>query len=193
MLIEKDIWDLVKTGLRPQQQNASAVFNHKTKEDQIAIGTTGRIIREGLSNDLFNNIINIDNLKEMWAKLKSVCSQVGQGVVYLILQELLNYSKINKPKGYEKLITSVFADVQILIKWLKAVLIASRDIYDSITIVVALDFIYKDFDTKTSSLLKIGDKTINKIQQILCSAKAKNLSKQATGVTNNLTMAFKGS
>ena len=119
MLIEKDVWDLVETGPRPQQQNASALFDHKTKEDRIAIGTAGRIIREGLSDDLFNNIIDIDDPKEMWAKLKSVCSQVGQGVVYSILQELLNYPKINKPKGYEKSITSVFADVRILTKRLR--------------------------------------------------------------------------
>ena len=102
-------------------------------------------------------------------------------------------SKINKPKRYEKSITSVFADVQILTKRLKAALTPGRDIYNSIAIVIALVSIHEDFDTKTSSLLKTNDKTIDKIQQILCSAKAKNLSKRATGVTNNLAIAFRGS
>lgn len=72
---------------------------------------------------------------------------------------------------------SVFADVQLLIKRLRAALTPSHDIYDSIAIVIALDSIHKNFDTKTLSLLKIGDKTIDEIQQILYSAEAKNLSR----------------
>lgn len=69
MLIEKDVWDLVETSPQRQQQNASTLFDHKVKEDQIAVGTAGRIIREGVSNNLFNNIIDIDNPQAMWAKL----------------------------------------------------------------------------------------------------------------------------
>lgn len=95
----------------------------------------------------------------------------------MILQELFNYPKIHKPKKYEKSIISVFADVRILTKQLRAVLIRNRNIYDSIATVIALNSIHKDFDTKTSSLLETSDKTIDEIQQILCSAKAKNLSK----------------
>lgn len=67
---------------------------------------------------------------------------------------------------------SVFADVWMLTKQLKATLTPNRDIYNSIAIVIALDSIRKDFDTKTSSLLKTGDKTIDKIQQILYFAEA---------------------
>ncbi len=192
MLIEKDVWDLIETGPRPQQPNTSTLFDHKVKEDRIAIGTAGRIIREGLSDDIFNNIIDIDDPQAMWAKLQSVCSHVGQGVVYSILQELFNYSKVNKPKEYEKTITSIFADVRLLTKRLRAALTLNRDIYDSIAIVIALDSIHDDFETKTSSLLETGDKTIDEIQQILCSAEAKNLSKRATGVTNDLAMSFRG-
>lgn len=61
MLIEKDVWDLVERGLPPQQPNASTLFDHKVKENRIAVGTAGHIIRKGVSNDLFNNIIDIDN------------------------------------------------------------------------------------------------------------------------------------
>ena len=146
-----------------------------------------------MSDDLFNNIIDIDDSQAMWAKLQSVCSHVGQGVVYSIFQELFNYPKVNKPKGYEKTIMSVFADVRMLTKRLRAALTPNRNIYNSIAIVIALDSIHNDFETKTSSLLETGDKTIDKIQQILCSAEAKNLSKRATGVTNDLAMSFKGS
>lgn len=116
-----------------------------------------------MSNDLFNNIIDTDNLQAMWAKLQSVCFHVGQGVVCSIFQELFNYPKVNKPKKYEKTITSIFADVQILTKRLRAALTPNRNIYNSIAIVIALNSIHNNFETKTSSLLETGNKTIDKI------------------------------
>ncbi len=80
----------------------------------------------------------------------------------------------------------------MLTKRFRAALTPNRDIYDRIGIVIALDSIRNNFETKTLSLLKTGDKTIDKMQQILFSAEAKNLSKQATGVTNDLEMLFRG-
>lgn len=77
---------------------------------------------------------------------------------------MLNYLKIIKPKGYEKSITSVFADIQILIKQLKAALTPGHNIYNNIAIIVTLHFIHNDFVTKTSSLFKIDNKTIDEIQ-----------------------------
>lgn len=81
-------------------------------------------------------------------------------------------------------------DIRKLTKRFKATLTPNRDIYNRIVIVIALDSIHNNFDLKTSSFLKIGDKTINEIQQILCSAIAKNLSKQATNVISKLAMAL---
>ena len=71
MLIEKDVWDLIETGPRPapppfQQQ--------KTKENCMAVGTATRIIKEGVSDNIFNNIIDITDPKEMWEKPRSACS-----------------------------------------------------------------------------------------------------------------------
>ena len=66
-----------------------------------------------------------------------------------------------------------------------------QDLWDTIAIVIALDSLHKDFDTTTASLLETGDKTIDQIQSILQSKEAKNLSKQATGSTGNLAMAFR--
>lgn len=77
----------------------------------MAIGITTQIIKEGVSNDIFNNIIDIIDPQEMWEKLRTACSQVGQGFVYSILQELLNYPRINKSKGFAKPVMSIFADV----------------------------------------------------------------------------------
>lgn len=80
----------------------------------------------------------------------------------------------------------------MLTKQLRAAFTPNHDIYDNIAIVIVFDLIYKDLNTKTSSLLETGDKTINKIQQILCSTKAKNLTKQATDVIKDLAMFFRG-
>lgn len=58
-------------------------------------------------------------------------------------------------------------------------------------IVIALDLLYQDFDPTITSLLETNEKSIYKIQSILQSKKAKNLSKQAIEVVANLAMAFK--
>ena len=52
----------------------------------------------------------------------------------------------------------------MLTKQLKAALMPNRNIYNSIAIVIALDSMYDDFKTKTSSLLETDDKTIDEIQ-----------------------------
>lgn len=40
-------------------------------------------------------------------------------------------------------------------------MIPNRDLWDIITIVIALDLLDKDFDTTTASLLETNDKIIN--------------------------------
>lgn len=105
MLVEKDVWDLIKTGPRPVPP---AIWEQRSKDNCMAVGTATRIIKEGVSDDIFNNIIGIMDLRERWEKLRTVCSQVGQGVVYSILQELLNYPRNTKPKGFEKSVMSIF-------------------------------------------------------------------------------------
>lgn len=54
------------------------------------------IIKKNISNNIFNYIINIINLKKMKEKSCTICSQVGQKIVYFIFQKLLNYFYINK-------------------------------------------------------------------------------------------------
>ena len=101
--------------------------------------------------------------KEMWDKLKSICTKVDQGVVYSILQELLHYPKIIKPKGYKKPVMQIFAEVKYLCKRLRSAITSGQDLWDIIAIVIALDSLYKDFDTTTASLLETNDKTIDQI------------------------------
>ncbi len=66
-----------------------------------------------------------------------------------------------------------------------------QDLWDTIVIVIVLDSLHEDFDTTIASLLETSGKTIDKIQSILQSKEVKNLSKQATGDTGDLTMAFR--
>lgn len=43
-----------------------------TKKNWITIETISYIIRKDVNNNLFNNIIDINNFKIMWAKLQFV-------------------------------------------------------------------------------------------------------------------------
>ena len=190
MLIEKDVWDLIETGPRLLRENPT-LFGKKVKEDQMAIGIARRIIVEGISSQIAFNIMDLEDPKDMWTKLKNICSEVGHGVVYSILQEVLNYPRVNKPKGYDKPVMQIFAKVCYLCKRLRTAMTPNRDLWDTIAIVVALDTLHDDFDTTTASLLETGDKTIDEIHSILQSKEAKNISKRTTGGTGDLAMAFR--
>lgn len=115
ILIEKDIWDLIETGPR---RTKAIIWEQKTKKNCIAIKTVIKIIKKDINNNIFNNIIDITDLKKRWDKLYYVYSQVGQKVVYSIVQELLNYFCNIKPKRFEKLVMSQFVDVSFLVKQL---------------------------------------------------------------------------
>ena len=86
---------------------------------------------------------------------------------------------------------SIFADVRFLIKRLHISIALDRNIWDNIAIVVALNSLHNDFSTTTKSILKRGDKIINKIQQILAFTEVKFISKHITGSTEDLAMMSK--
>lgn len=83
--------------------------------------------------------MDLNDHKEIWEKLKSVYIEVGHRVVYSILQELFYYPTIIKPKGYEKSVIQIFAEVKYLCKWLCMLMILSRDLWDTIAIIITLD------------------------------------------------------
>lgn len=76
MLIEKNIWDLID---KSQHQPSIELWkkDKKIKENQITIGTVFWIIKEGVSNDIFNNIINHTDSKKIWEKLHIAYFQFG--------------------------------------------------------------------------------------------------------------------
>lgn len=50
----------------------------------MVIGITQQIIKKGISNQIALNIMELKNWKEMCDKFKSICTEINQGVVYLI-------------------------------------------------------------------------------------------------------------
>ncbi|SLM34556.1 hypothetical protein LPUS_03390 [Lasallia pustulata] len=76
---EKGVWDLTGNGADVTRTQATL---------EKAKGTALRIILESIDNNLFCTIEGIEEITEIWDKLKTTCSQVGQGVVYAILNEL---------------------------------------------------------------------------------------------------------
>ncbi len=156
----------------------------------MAIGIAQRIITEGISDQIAVNIMDLEDPKEMWDRLKTICSEVGQGVVYSILQELLHYPAANKPKGFDKPVVEIFAEVQYLFKRPKAVMTEGRDLFDTIAIFITLDTLHNDFDTTTANMLETGDKSIDEILTIIQSKEAKFKSKRATGNIDDAAMAF---
>ena len=85
-----------------------------------AKGTALRIILEFIDDNLFCTIEGINEIAEIWDKLRTTCLQIGQGVIYTILNELFKYAAANKVKGYTKSVNMIFEDVESLIKRLKS-------------------------------------------------------------------------
>lgn len=67
MLIKKNAWDLIEKGPR-QLPIALSERKQKIKKNRMAICIATQIIKKGVNNDIFNNIINITDLQEIWEK-----------------------------------------------------------------------------------------------------------------------------
>ena len=106
MLEEKEVWDIVDRS-RP---DPTTVAQTRKRDKDNAISS--KIIKQGVNSDFYTNIIEERDSHQLWETLRRVCSQVGQGIVYSILKELLNYSRIIKQLGYEKRATTIFAEVK---------------------------------------------------------------------------------
>ena len=133
----------------------------------MAISIAQQIIRKNVSNQIAFNIIDLKNSKEMpWNKLKNIYTKVGQEVVYSIIQELFHCSNINKSERYKKPVIQIFREMQYVCKYFWTIMTLSSNFWDIIVIVIAFDFLHKDFDTINASLLEMGNKIIDQIQSI---------------------------
>lgn len=88
----------------------------------MAVGIARQIILKSVNAQIAFNIMDLKDSKEMWEKLTSICNEIGQVVVYSILQELFNYPKIIKPKGYDKSVMQIVAEVRYLCKRIQTVM-----------------------------------------------------------------------
>ena len=104
---------------------------------------------------------------------------------------MLNYPRVAKPLGYEKKAITIIAEVKQLVQRLQSTVIKQRTIWESITLVVALDSLHDDFEMTTVPLLHSDDKDLEEIQQIVTSTEAAKLAKRAVGATTNLAMMAK--
>lgn len=121
--------------------------------------------------------MDINNPKDMWDILTKICLEVGQGMVYSVLQNILNYPRVKKPKRCDKSAIEIFVEVRFFSKRLKAVMIARRNPFDTIAIIIILDILYHDFELTIASILETVDKTIEEIQSIIQSKKIKYKAK----------------
>ena len=78
-----------------------------------------------------------------------------------------------------------------LVQRLQSAVTGQRTIWNSITLVVALDSLHNDFEMTIAPLLHSGDKDIEEIEQIITSTEAANLAKCVVGATADLTMMAK--
>lgn len=60
-----------------------------------------------------------------------------------------------------------------------------------ISIIIAFDILYNNFDNTTTSLVEIENKIIDKIQNILQFIKAKNINKQVIRRMENIVLVLK--
>lgn len=104
----------------------------------MAIGIAQPIIRKCISDQMTMNIIDQKNPKKIWDQLKYICIEIGQRVIYFILQELLHYPKIIKSKKYKKPVMQIFAKIEYLCKYLHKAMILIRDPKDMIAIIFHL-------------------------------------------------------
>ena len=182
---EKEVWDVVD-GSRTDSTTA-AQTRKKKKDNFVAF----KIIKQGVNSDLYISIIREQDPHWWWEILRQVCSQIGQDVIYSILKKLLNYPRIMKLLGYEKKATTIFTEVKQLVQRFQSTVIEQRTIWDSITLVVALDWLHDNFEMTTTPFLHSDKKDIKKIQQIVIFTKKANLPKYVVGATADLTMIAK--
>lgn len=65
-----------------------------------------------------------------------------------------------------------------------------RNLFEIITIVIALDILYNDFDTTTASMLKMENKSINEIFTIIQSKEVKLKNKQVMRNIGDAVLTF---
>ena len=160
-LKEKGLWTLAN-GQRTGNGNAASQTAYE--KDAAA---AAKIIKSGVNDELFKNIEDTDDPKAIWDRLEKVCTQVGQGVVYAGLRELLLHPAAAKAEGHEKSINNRFAEVKSLIHRIKSAVATERNVWDDIALITILEGLPEEYDAKKEGLLNQKLVTVDDAQQIL--------------------------
>ena len=120
--------------------------NKKEKDNTVVL----EIIKQGVNGNVYINIIGKKNSQRFRKTLHRVYLQVGQRLIYFILKELLNYPRVVKSHGYEKKANTIFAKFMQLIQKLQLAIIEQRTIWESITLILALNLLHNDFEMTTA-------------------------------------------
>ena len=108
-LKEKGYWDIVTDTHMIEITSATI-----TSFNWDSVGAA-KIIKRGLNDNLFKNVKGTDNSTDIWNKLKAVCTQVEQRVIYAKLHSLLLHSSASKAQEHNKSINLHFAKIIDLI------------------------------------------------------------------------------
>lgn len=83
----------------------------------------------------------------------------------------------------------IFVKVRFLYKQLKAAMIAGRNPFDTIAIIIIFKSVYSNFKAITANIFKTGNKTIEEIKSIIQLKEAKHKVKQLTGQLKDAAIA----
>ena len=81
----------------------------QTRKEDKGNAVAMKIIKQGVSSNLYINTIGERGPHGLWETLRKICSRVGQGFLY---KELLNYSRVINPLGCKEKANSIFAEVK---------------------------------------------------------------------------------
>lgn len=96
-----------------------------------------------------------------------------------------------KPLGYEKKAFNFFEEIYQLVQYFQSAVTEHCTIYNIIIFVVALNFLYNDFEMTTSFIFYSSNKELEEIQQIVTFIEVVNMEKRTTGQIANLAIIAK--
>jgi len=117
----------------------------------------------------------------IWDRLQKVCTQIGQGVIYAGLRQLLLHPTTSKAEGHEKSVNVRVSEIRSLIYRIKAAVEEDRDVWDDIALITLLEGIPEEYDAKKESLLNQMAVTMEDAQQILASEEVRIKADRQTG------------
>lgn len=123
--------------------NTSAFWDYIIKKNCMAIDiVTNQIIQKIVENNLFNNIIDNHNSKDIRKIPKIICLQLRFSIIYFVILKLFIYQKIVKYIRYKKIVNNIFAKTRFFIKQLKTSVTSNENILNNIAIKISTKFFY---------------------------------------------------